>query len=56
MMSFTWLSPFLQKGYPACYESKGLAIFIFSRPLSKIPQAIQSRSLILNLDMTNAEL
>lgn len=55
-MSFTWLLPSLQKGYPASYEFKGLTIFIFSRPLSKIPQAIQSRSLILNLDIANVEL
>lgn len=52
-----WLSPFLEKqGYPTSFEFKGTIIFISSRPLSKIPQAIQSRSLILNLDMTNAEL
>jgi hypothetical protein len=31
-------------------------IFLSNRPLSKIPQAIQSRSPILNLDMTNTEL
>ncbi|WFT96082.1 hypothetical protein QA633_02890 [Bradyrhizobium barranii] len=51
------MSPYLEKqGYPASFEFKGTIIFVSNRPLSKIPQAIQSRSLILNLDMTNAEL
>lgn len=52
-----WGTPFLaNQGYPTSFEFKGKVIFVSNRPYSKVPQTIQSRSMLLNLDMTDLEL
>lgn len=53
----TWLSPKIaQDGYPMSFQFEGKVIFISNRKLDKIPQPILTRSMLLNLDLTNAEL
>ena len=53
----TWLSPFLaNQGIPATFTFTGQVIFISNKRMQDIPQPIKSRSLMVDLDMTNAEL
>lgn len=53
----TWLSQFLRnQGYPTAFEFTGKVVFISNKKMADFPQAIKSRALLLDLDMTNAEL
>lgn len=49
----TWISPVIERqNYPTSFEFTGKVIFISNLPLNKIPQPIQSRSLLLSLDFS----
>ena len=43
------------KGLPPVFEFKGQVIFISNLPIEKIPQPLRSRSLCVDVSMTNSE-
>lgn len=53
----TYLSPYLEKdGYESSFIFEGKIIFISNRSMDKIPEPIQSRAMLLDLDFNTDEL
>jgi len=52
----TWLSPYIESmGLPTTFDFSAKIVFISNREVKKIPQAVISRSMTLDLQFTQAE-